>query len=64
MFRKFYSKCGCNSNNNDNDVPYLHRISFSVKMLLLTKGPVKIRVCKVKGSKFQEIEVKAENEKG
>ena len=26
----------------------------------VTKGPVKIEVCKVKGSKFQEIEVEVE----
>ena len=33
---------------------------FSKKFTAITKGAVRIKVCKVKGSQFQKIEAKAE----
>jgi len=32
-----------------NNIAYLYRITFSVKINAITKGPVQIKVCKVKG---------------
>ena len=46
--------------HNDN-LPYLHRIAFSVKVLLLSlRVLLQLKFLKVKGCNFQEIEAKAE----
>jgi len=41
-----------------NNIAYLYRITFSVKINAITKGPDQIKVCKIKG---KLINVKVED---